>query len=344
MTDMLKKKGQIVSGFLILIFLSGFSWPWSSHQETKKAAESYRNKNYQQSIETYENILKKNPSSSEGDKLRYNLASAYYQNKDYAQARQLWSDLGAVAEHSQLDQDKVYYSLGNALVRENRYAEALEAYKKALQINPDDEDSKFNIEVVYQKMKQEPSQNQERQDQDSSKQQEQKEQQNQQEQKAQDKQQGQQDNKDTGSSGTSGESADSSQEQQSNDEQDQDNNQSRSGSQKKDSEQEQEKKEDQSNSSDRDNGDESKNEDSLEQENPSDSLGDQEEKGKGQSNLSSGDKDGYNTKNASGSQSDLSRQEAEMFLAQIDEGKELAQKIQKKRFEGSQRLTSDKDW
>jgi tetratricopeptide (TPR) repeat protein len=51
------------------------------------------------------------------------------------------------------DQAKGYYNSGNVLYREGKWEEAIGAYKKALELNPNDEDAKYNLEFVRQKIK-----------------------------------------------------------------------------------------------------------------------------------------------------------------------------------------------
>src|ERR1035437_9667705 len=46
-----------------------------------------------------------------------------------------------------------YYNAGNALFRPEQYEDALKMYNKALELNPKDEDTKVNIEVTQEKMK-----------------------------------------------------------------------------------------------------------------------------------------------------------------------------------------------
>ncbi len=46
-----------------------------------------------------------------------------------------------------------YYNAGNAMFRQELYEDALKMYKKSLELNPKDEDTKINIEVTQEKLK-----------------------------------------------------------------------------------------------------------------------------------------------------------------------------------------------
>lgn len=70
------------------------------------------------------------------------------------------------------------YNLGNALARQQKFDEAIAAYEKSLQQNPDNEDAKFNLELVKKLKEQQQQQNS--QNDDNADQQDQKQQQDQQ--------------------------------------------------------------------------------------------------------------------------------------------------------------------
>lgn len=90
------------------------------------------------------------------------------------------------------------YNLGNALARQQKFDAAIAAYEKSLQQNPDNEDAKFNLDLV-KRLKEQQEQQQNSQNAENADQQDQKQQQNQQsdqqdnhQEKAQDQQQNQQ--------------------------------------------------------------------------------------------------------------------------------------------------------
>ncbi|MFZ1946532.1 MAG: tetratricopeptide repeat protein, partial [bacterium] len=75
-----------------------------------------------------------------------------------------------------------YYNLGNTAFRSNDYRAAVEAYKRALLIAPDDEDTKYNLEYALKMIQQQQQQNQDNQQQDKDQQNQENQQQQQQEQ------------------------------------------------------------------------------------------------------------------------------------------------------------------
>ncbi len=118
-------------------------------------------------------------------------AEALYRSGAYSEAAQIWQQL----EQSHTDpyqQAAAAYNIGNALAAQNELDAAIAAYERSLELNPENEDAKANLEILKQLQEQ---QNQEGGEQESEDQQNQEQQQEDQEQKSQE-QQDQQDQQD----------------------------------------------------------------------------------------------------------------------------------------------------
>lgn len=87
------------------------------------------------------------------------------------------------------------YNLGNALARQQKFDDAIAAYEKSLQQNPDNEDARFNLDLVKQ-LKQQQEQQQNSQNDDNADQQDQQQQQDQQSQQQDQQDQQSQDQQD----------------------------------------------------------------------------------------------------------------------------------------------------
>ncbi|MGH8548510.1 MAG: tetratricopeptide repeat protein, partial [Methylococcales bacterium] len=98
-----------------------------------------------------------------------------FQRGNYDRAAELFEDPAwkAASEYSagryqealetldKVDAKSTAYNKGNALARSGRFPEALDSYKRALELNPDDEDACANRDLIESFMKQQdPSQNQ----------------------------------------------------------------------------------------------------------------------------------------------------------------------------------------
>lgn len=109
-------------------------------------------------------------------------ATAHYRGEDYE---------AAANQFGQLESFDSRYNLGNAFARQGLYEESIEAYEKALAIDPNNEDASFNKALIEELLEQQEQQQQESQDQEQEQNDEQDQQdqeQNQQDQEQQDKQ------------------------------------------------------------------------------------------------------------------------------------------------------------
>jgi len=86
-----------------------------------------------------------------------------------------------------------YYNKGNALAKLGNYEDAIKAYDEALNMNPDNEDARFNRELVAKALEQQQEQQQQNSQQQDSSQDQQQQQDSQQQQQPQDQSQQQQD-------------------------------------------------------------------------------------------------------------------------------------------------------
>ena len=78
-------------------------------------------------------------------------ASSQYKSGDFESAGQAWNQFDDAISH---------YNRGNALAKQNKLDEALAAYDKALEQNPDFEDAQFNKNILEQIKKQQEQQSQ----------------------------------------------------------------------------------------------------------------------------------------------------------------------------------------
>ncbi len=125
--------------------------------------------------------------------LHFNAGDALYKQGKYAEAMQ---EMGRATEGTHPDMSAAaHYNLGNALFRQERFQEAVGAYKKSLELKPDDIDAKINLELALEKLNQNQQnqqdnqdQNQNQDEQDQQDKQDQSQNQNQDEQDQQDKQ------------------------------------------------------------------------------------------------------------------------------------------------------------
>jgi len=169
----------------------------TSQETVKKGNEHFENKRYQSAIESYRKVQVKSPDAPE---VLYNLGTALYKVDALQESAQ---DLEIATKNARDPKFKAqaFYNSGNVQYRLGNFEKAIEAYKKALELDPTDKDAKYNLEFLQKKKnemdkKDQDQKKDEEQKQDKKQQQDQQQQQKDQQQDQQDpQQQNQQQNK-----------------------------------------------------------------------------------------------------------------------------------------------------
>ncbi len=161
----LYRRGAILALLPLLLLptqrADAFEWRDLWQTRDQQAQDAYRQGNHEEAATLFENPAWK--------------GSAMYRNGDYE---------GAAQAFSQMQSADGFYNLGNALAHQRKYEEALEAYDKALDLDPDHAGAKYNKGPVEELLRNKKKQ-QEQQGQQGDQDQQQQDQQNQQDQNQQ---------------------------------------------------------------------------------------------------------------------------------------------------------------
>ena len=140
----------------------------------RKGNRQYERGEIEKSIENYNRALAIDPTSFEA---AYDLGSALFRAERYDKAEQTLTKVAADSLRTNTDRADAAFNLGNNYFAQKKYQEALDCYRKAMRLNPDDKDAKYNY--AYTKLLMQAQQNQQNQDQQNQDQQNQDQQQNQ---------------------------------------------------------------------------------------------------------------------------------------------------------------------
>ena len=140
----------------------------------RKGNRQYERGEIEKSIENYNRALAIDPTSFEA---AYDLGSALFRAERYDKAEQTLMKVAADSLRTNTDRADAAFNLGNTYFAQKKYQEALDCYRKAMRLNPDDKDAKYNY--AYTKLLMQAQQNQQNQDQQNQDQQNQDQQQNQ---------------------------------------------------------------------------------------------------------------------------------------------------------------------
>lgn len=171
---------------LLLLCTVGSFCPAVMHAESTRAERKlitkgnslYNERKFVEAESIYQEALKVNPSSAEA---RYNLGLSQIKQvtnptdttgknkKLMDSARKNFSDVASLAKTKPGLASKANYNLGNVEFNAKDFAKAIEYYKQALRINPNDNNARKNLRIA-QKNLQKQNQDQNKQDQNKDKQ------------------------------------------------------------------------------------------------------------------------------------------------------------------------------
>ncbi len=151
----------------------------------REGNRTYEKGRYDDAEVEYRKALEKDPKSAPA---QYNLGNSEYKQQRFEEAARSFNNTVPAIEDPE-ERAAAWHNLGNSLYRGEKYAESIEAYKRALRLNPADDDTRYNLLMARQKLQQQQQQKQQNQ---QNKDQQQDQQKQQQDQRQQDQQQDQQ--------------------------------------------------------------------------------------------------------------------------------------------------------
>jgi Ca-activated chloride channel family protein len=110
--------------------------------------ELYRQGRFEEAEKAYSRSDMDNPKDI---RYRYNRGCAAYQNSDFKGAVAAFSSVLRRSDNDEI-QFKAAYNLGNTAFKAGNFESAVEQYKEALLLNPENEDAKYNLELALWKL------------------------------------------------------------------------------------------------------------------------------------------------------------------------------------------------
>jgi Ca-activated chloride channel homolog len=143
--------------FILSLLMCITSFAQNKKSFLRDGNELYTDSSYNDAEMHYRKSLEKDQDYF---KASFNLADAVYKQERYEESSALFD---ALIDNAPTENDlaKVYHNLGNSLTQEQKLEEAIEAYKNALRINPNDAETRHNL-ALSKKQKQEQEQQEEK--------------------------------------------------------------------------------------------------------------------------------------------------------------------------------------
>lgn len=131
----------------------------SAEKLNQDGNDAFTKEQFEEALSAYQSAQIENPELAEP---YYNSANTLYRQGDYAAAMEQLQIALSYAEGDTLAENS-YFNLGNSFFNNQELDPAVENYKQALLLNPDDQDAKYNLELALQQQQQQQQQEQEQQ-------------------------------------------------------------------------------------------------------------------------------------------------------------------------------------
>lgn len=142
-----------VSIFILLFCAQSFGA--SERTLLRDGNRQYKDKQYNEAEVNYRKALEKNKELKEG---QFNLGDALYKQGRYEEAEKQFRM--SAQKSSGKSRAQAYHNLGNALLKQKKIEDSIQSYKDALKLNPQDQDTKYNLEFARRLLQQQKQQQQ----------------------------------------------------------------------------------------------------------------------------------------------------------------------------------------
>ncbi|MDE3058613.1 MAG: tetratricopeptide repeat protein [Bacteroidota bacterium] len=112
----------------------------------------YKKQQYADAEAEYKKMLNKDNQLLQG---YFNLGDAQYKQQRYDEALQNYETALSRTKDQKI-QAQLYHNIGNVHFDGKQYQESINAYKHALRLNPNDEETKYNLAYAERMLKQQP--------------------------------------------------------------------------------------------------------------------------------------------------------------------------------------------
>lgn len=149
-------KNNVIIYLLFYLLPSSVIFCQTDVSHFREGNKLYEDKQYDKSEIEYRKGLEKSKDSYTG---RFNLANSLYKQGKYTEAAAVLDSLYKSTSNPK-QKSSAYHNLGNALLKAEEYEQSIDAFKEALKLDPEAEDSRYNLSYAYKKLKKQQQQQQ----------------------------------------------------------------------------------------------------------------------------------------------------------------------------------------
>jgi len=141
--------------YLLFIISTNTADAQSTRGLINEGVELYKEQNFADAEVNFKKGTEKSPDNFEA---KFNLGDAYYKQERYEEAIKSFQSAFVNARGDE-EKAKIFHNIGNSLLKSQKIKESIGAYKEALKLNPNDQETKYNLSYALEMLKN-PDQNQ----------------------------------------------------------------------------------------------------------------------------------------------------------------------------------------
>lgn len=165
-SDLIKLKylpmNKILVIFLCLQFSFGFIYAQQPYKQIKSANKLLEENKFKEAEIMFRRALESdNPWVKQA---MFNLGNSLYKQENFQEAERFYSDLLNNKSLNKNELSQVWHNKGNSQLQQKKFKESIDSYKNALRLNPNDNDTRYNMSYALRMLQQQQQQQQENQD------------------------------------------------------------------------------------------------------------------------------------------------------------------------------------
>jgi Ca-activated chloride channel family protein len=142
-------------GLLFLfMMIAVVAWGQNERKVIRQGVRAYKDGEFSNAEVQFRKAEDINQESFEAE---FNTGAALYGQEKYVETAKQYESLAEQSKDVAGDDPEtvahIWHNMGNSLLEAQQYAPSIEAYKNSLRLNPEDQDSKYNLAYAKQKLK-----------------------------------------------------------------------------------------------------------------------------------------------------------------------------------------------
>jgi len=152
-------KRYLIKYFLFILMMALIPLSVSAQKDVRKNIRKgnkvYSEQKFSEATSFYENAVKENPSSKEAN---FNLGNTLYKQNEWDKSIEQYNHFISLEQENPQEAAAGWHNIGNAMLQKRELQKSMEAYKMALRLNPQDDETRYNLAAVQKMIQDEEEQ------------------------------------------------------------------------------------------------------------------------------------------------------------------------------------------